>query len=152
IQFGVREPARWKPTKSAPMSMLFSTEYRRRTILNAVYLLVSIVGLWSGSVYVPSSVGFLSSKAGLSTIEATRMSSLATVILSVGTIFGCLALPPLAERCGRRWTLAGYFLLMFVSIAVGFGYFYYLPSNALAWFLAMLFVLGFAGGNFTMYS
>ena len=152
IQHGVREPARWKPAKGAPMSMLFSPEYRRRTILNATYLLVSIIGLWSGSVYVPSSVGFLSAQAGLNPLDATRMSSYATVLLSVGTIFGCLAVPPLAERYGRRWTLAGYFLLMFVSIAVAFGYLYYLPHNALNWFLGALFVLGFAGGNFAMYS
>jgi MFS family permease len=152
IRFGVHEPSRWKPAKSAPMAMLFSPEYRRRTVLNSIYLLVSIIGLWSGSVYVPSSVAYLSSQAGLNAVDATRMSSLATIILSIGTIFGCLALPPLAERYGRRWTLAGYFLLMFVSIAVGFGYFYYLPHNALNWFLGMLFILGFAGGNFTMYS
>jgi len=152
IRYGVHEPTRWKPASHAPMSMLFSHEYRRRTILNAVYLLVSIVGLWAGSVYVPSSVGFLSAQAGLSPVNATRMSSLATVILSVGTILGCLAVPPLAERYGRRWTLGAYFLLMFLSISIGFGYLYYLASNALTWFLAMLFVLGFAGGNFAMYS
>jgi MFS family permease len=152
IQYGVREPARWKPAKTAPMSMLFSPEYRRRTILNATYLLVSIVGLWSGSVYVPASVGFLSSRAGLSAVDATRMSSLATVILSVGTILGCLAIPPLAERYGRRWTLGAYFLLMFLCISIGFGYLFYLPHNALTWFLVMLGVLGFAGGNFAMYS
>ena len=30
--------------------------YARRTMLNSLYLLVSIVGLWAGSVYVPTSV------------------------------------------------------------------------------------------------
>jgi MFS family permease len=74
------------------------------------------------------------------------------VILSVATILGCLALPPLAERWGRRRTLAVYFALMFFSIAVGFGYTYYLHEHALAWFLLMLAVLGFGGANFTMYS
>jgi MFS family permease len=85
-------------------------------------------------------------------MDATRMASWATVILSVATILGCLALPPLAERWGRRWTLAAYFALMFFSIAVGFGYTYYLQEHALAWFLVMLGVLGFGGANFTMYS
>jgi MFS family permease len=154
IRYGVREPARWKPPESATraMTMLFSPEYRWRTILNAAYLFISICGLWAGSVYVPSAVSFLSTKQGLNALDATRMSSYATILLSVATILGCVALPPLAERYGRRWTLAAYFLLMAVSIAFGFGYAFYLDQHALGWFLAALVVLGFAGGNFTMYS
>ena len=160
IQYGVHEPKRWKAaatklesgSASSPMRMLFSSEYRRRTLLNGFYLFVSIAGLWAGSVYVPAAVTFLSNKQGMNALDATRMASWATVILSVATIIGCLALPPLAERWGRRTTLAAYFALMFFSIAVGFGYTYYLQEHALAWFLVMLGVLGFGGANFTMYS
>jgi MFS family permease len=154
IQYGVREPKRWRPAASSTraMTMLFSPEYRRRTWLNSIYLLVSIVGLWGGSVYVPSSVTYLADRAGLSAQEATQQVSLATVILSIGTILGCVALPPLAERFGRRMTLAWYFMFMFLSISIGFGYVFYLKDGALPWFQVMLFVLGFAGGNFTMYS
>jgi len=154
IQYGVREPARWKPPESAAraMGMLFRPEYRRRTVLNAIYLFISITGLWAGSVYVPSSVGFLAAQAGLNAVAATRMASYATILLSVATILGCIALPPLAERFGRRWTLAGYFLLMFLSISLGFGYAFYLRNHALEWFMAGLAALGFGGANFTMYS
>jgi len=80
------------------------------------------------------------------------MSSWATILLSVATIVGCVALPPMAERFGRRWTLAVYFLLMAVSIGFGFGYAYYLEHDALGWFMAALVVLGFGGANFAMYS
>src|SRR5580700_2290155 len=97
IQFGVHEPARWKPPESArrAMAMLFSPTYRRRTFLNAMYLFVSISGLWAGSAYVPSAVAFLGARQGLAAIETTRLASYATILLSVATIFGCLALPPL---------------------------------------------------------
>ncbi len=61
-------------------------------------------------------------------------------------------LPPLAERFGRRTTLAWYFLLMFFSISIGFGYVFYLKNGALPWFLVMLFFLGIGGANFTMYT
>lgn len=154
IQYGVHEPKRWKASVpgSSPMRMLFNSQYRRRTLLNSFYLFASISGLWAGSVYVPSAVTFLSNKEGLNALDATRMASWATVILSIATIVGCLALPPLAERWGRRWTLAVYFALMFFSVAVGFGYAYYLAQHALAWFLVMLAVLGFGGANFTMYA
>ena len=60
IRYGVTESARWqskaeqmkKWSVNHPLKILFSREYRRRTLLNAVYVLVSIIGLWIGSVYV----------------------------------------------------------------------------------------------------
>ena len=44
-----------------------------------------------------------------------------------------------------------FFLLMFLSIAIGFGYVFYLPT-ALAPFFAVLFLLGLGGANFAMYT
>ena len=120
--------------------------------MNSIYLFVSIIGLWAGSVYVPASVTQLATEAGYSRPDAVRLASNATMLLSTGTILGCLILPLLAERLGRRMTLGLYFLLMAVSIAVGFGYVYYLPNGALRWFIACLFVLGIGGANFAMYT
>src|SRR5207245_4125523 len=53
---------------------------------------------------------------------------------------------------GRRATLAVYFVIMFFSIAVGFGYVFYLQSHALPWFMVCLFILGVGGANFAMYT
>jgi MFS family permease len=69
----------------------------------------------------------------------------------VGTIIGCLLLPGLAERIGRRKTLALYFCGMAAAIVLAFGWAFYLPQG-LAPFLVILFFLGLAGGNFAMYS
>jgi len=80
------------------------------------------------------------------------MASLGTIILSVGTVLGCLSVPPLAERWGRRWAQAFLFTLMLVSIALGFGWAFYLKQDAIVWFLALLFVMGFGGANHAMYS
>jgi MFS family permease len=74
------------------------------------------------------------------------------MVLSTGTILGCLVLPVLAEKLGRRFTLGIYFALMAVFIAVGFGYVFYLPEHALVWFLICLFWLGVGGANFAMYT
>jgi MFS family permease len=74
------------------------------------------------------------------------------MVLSLGTILGCLAVAPLAERIGRRATLAVYFALMAVSIAFGFGYVFYLETNALPWFICVLFILGLGGANFAVYT
>jgi MFS family permease len=87
----------------------------------------------------------------MNALGAARMASYGTAILSIGTILGCLALPILAERIGRRTTLALYFAGMSATIALTFGWAFYRP-NGLPVFLFMLFFLGFAGGNFAMFS
>jgi MFS family permease len=100
---------------------------------------------------VPTSVREIALREGIAAGDATRLASYGTMVLSIGTILGCIVLPPMAERFGRRLTLGLYFVVMFFSIAVGFGYIFYLPS-ALAPFFAVLFFLGVGGANFAMYT
>ena len=161
IRYGVHEPSRWETKRQQidtqlglkrSFLQLFSPEYRRRTLLNSTYVLVSIIGLWAGSVYVPASVTFLAAGAGLSAARGAQLASYATMILAAGTILGCLALPFLAERLGRRITLAIYFLLMLLFISLGFGYVFYLGPGALPWFMLCLFFLGVGGANFAVYT
>ncbi len=161
IYYGVKEPGRWQDKRNqleqewgAKRSFLylFSPEYRRRTFLLSTYMLVSIIGLWAGSVYVPASVTFLAAGQGYSAAQGARLASYATMLLSVGTILGCLILPPIAERLGRRLTMALYFALMLVFISFGFGYVFYLKEGALQWFMLCLFFLGVGGANFAMYT
>jgi len=159
IRYGVHEPARWGKraaeltgwSASDAFFALFKPEYRRRTLVNAGLVLVSMVGLWAGSAYVPSSVTALAARAGMASPDAARIASYATMLLSAGTILGCLALPRLA-RASRRRALACFFLLMFASIAAGFGFAFYLDSYALPWFLVCLFFLGVGGANFSVYT
>jgi MFS family permease len=161
IYYGVREPLRWQEKQKqisnewgAKRSFfyLFSVEYLRRTILNSTYMLISIIGLWAGSVYVPASVTYLAAASGFTAAQGARLASYASMILAVGTILGCIALPVLAERLGRRVTLAIYFALMLVFISVGFGYVFYLAHGAMPWFMICLFFLGVGGANFAMYT
>jgi len=159
IRYGVRESAAWTgrearkehPPMRVAFARIFSPMYARRTVLNSLYLLVSIVGLWAGSVHVPTSIREIAGRQGIAAADATRLASYGTMVLSAGTILGCVVLPSLAERFGRRLTLGLFFLLMFLSIAIGFGYVFYLPT-ALAPFFAVLFLLGLGGANFAMYT
>jgi MFS family permease len=159
IRYGVHEPARWKRrvgdlgkkwSAGSAFWSLFSVEYRRRTIVNGVLLFLSMVGLWAGSVYVPSSVTYLAQQSGDSAAQAAQVASYATMLLSIGTVLGCFAMPPLAEWLGRRGALGAYFAVMFVSISGGFGYVYY--QHSLPAFLACLFFLGVGGANFAVYT
>ncbi len=156
IRYGVAEPQRWssldrKRTARGAFLALFSPEYRKRTLVNATLLLMSMVGLWAGSVYVPASVTYLAGREGFAA-AAARLASYATMLLSAGTILGCLALPYAAERFGRRGALALYFLLMFACISVGFGYLFYAGEHPLFPFVACLFFLGIGGANFAVYT
>jgi MFS family permease len=153
----VEESKKWKKTggtgaqAAATLASILRGTYAKRTVVAAALLTVAIIGLWAGAVYEPSAVIQLAIKAGMSPVDAGKMASLATGILSIGTILGCLALPPIAGRIGRRKTLGLYFAGMAASIAASFGWAFYL-SNGLVPFVALLFVLGFFGGNFTIFT
>lgn len=158
IRYGIREPERWQRHARRtgrlfePLAALFSPALRRRTLLNAVLLFISMTGLWAGSVYVPSAITYLAANAGYGTAAAARLASYGTMLLSGGTIAGCLFMAPLAERFGRRGALAAFFVLMFASIAAGFGWAFYRTDNALVWFFVFLLLLGIGGANFAVYT
>ena len=109
IRYGVREPKRWQQRvasstvagpRATPSSRSSPPEYRRRTLVNAALLFVSMVGLWAGSVYVPSSVTYLAGREGFTAADAARLASYATMLLSAGTILGCLLLPAAGRTLG----------------------------------------------------
>jgi MFS family permease len=155
IRWGVAEPERWEKSKKLgavnAFLRLFSAAFRRRTICNGLFVLISMIGLWAGSVYVPSAVTQLAARAGRMS-EAPHLASNATVLLSVGTILGCLMTPWLMQAFGRRGALGFFFVLMAVFIALGFGYAFYLVDGALQWFMACLFFLGVGGASFCVYT
>jgi MFS family permease len=160
---GIREPHRWEhrhqrqqatPAKARnPLAVIFDRRNLRRTIVMSALLTVSITGLWAAAVYEPTAIIFLSRQAGMAPADAAKMASYGTGLLSIGTILGCIAAPWLAERFGRRPTLALYYIGMMVSIALAFGWAFYLPTgSALPAFTVVLFFLGLFGGNFAIFS
>jgi MFS family permease len=58
VRYGVSEPSRWQAKSNVirswavwqPLGTLFSAKWRRRTILNSLFMLASICGLWAGTV------------------------------------------------------------------------------------------------------
>ncbi len=154
----VKEPARWERAhghapRRSPLAVILSPPLLHRTLVNTTLVAVAIVGLWAGAVYEPTAVIKLAGSAGYTLPAAQRMASYATGLLSVGTILGCLVLPGLAERVGRRWTLGLYFASMAITIVAAFGWAFYLPPRtALPVFMGVLFFLGIAGGNFALFS
>jgi MFS family permease len=154
----VKEPERWQQkakVKAAgglsSLRRIFSPPYTQRTLVNTVLLAAAICGLWAAAVYAPTAIISLAKRAGMLQPQAVRMSSFGMGLLSLGTILGCLAVPPLAERFGRKRTLTFYFLGMAICILLSFGWAFYLP-HGLHPFIAVLFFLGFFGGNFAVFT
>jgi len=157
----VKEPEKWKKKREElghRLTLLSSLRgplsgvYLRRTILNSIFMVVSITGLWAGSSYVPAAVTQIAARGGRSAVEAAQLSSYATAILSVGTVVGALMTAWLAEKLGRRGALGFFFVLMMIFIAVTFGKVFYMPGGALPLLFVCLFFLGLGGANFAVYS
>jgi MFS family permease len=160
VRHGVTEPAAWTKKEKVvrswavwrPFVILFSPALRRRTIVNALLMLASICGLWAGTVYVPAAITAVAEAGGRGGTQAAQLASWGIMLVSFATILGCLAMPWLAERLGRRGALAVFFTLMMVFIALTFGKVFYLGAAALPWFFFCLFFLGLGGANFSVYT
>jgi len=160
LRHGVTEPATWKKKESVvrswaiwrPFAALFTSQWRRRTILNALFMLASICGLWAGTVYVPTAITTLAQTGGRAAPVAAQIASYGMMLISFATILGCLVMPWLAERLGRRGALAFFFTLMLLFIALTFGKIFYMGPTALPLFFVCLFFLGLGGANFAVYT
>ena len=158
VLFRVKEPERWQQKTKlktagglSSLRRIFRSPFTERTVVNTVLLASAICGLWAAAVYAPTAIIDLAKRAGMLRPQAVRMSSIGMGLLSIGTILGCLAVPPLAERFGRKRTLTLYFVGMAACILLSFGWAFYL-SEGLRPFIVVLFFLGFFGGNFAVFS
>jgi MFS family permease len=160
LRLGVTEPDTWKKKANVvrswaiwrPFAALFAPQWRRRTIVNAFLMLASICGLWAGTVYVPTAITTLAQAGGHAGPAAAKIASYGMMLVSLATILGCLAMPWLAEKLGRRGALALFFALMLTFIGVTFGKVFYLGPSALPLFFVCLFFLGLGGANFAVYT
>ncbi len=161
IRWGVKESRLWHaqfggekkkaPTMKEAFGRLFADKYRNRTTVMSLIYTVSIIGQWAGSIFVPTAITQIALREGVIAADAARLASRGAMVLAIGTVIGCLLAPILAEKYGRRVAMALFMGLLTVSTAVSFGYVYYL-ENALDTFFVMVFLLGFAGANFAMYT
>ena len=147
IRHGLFQPVAWKKRNQyvrswaiwRPFAVLFSPQWRRRTILNSLFMLASICGLWAGTVYVPTAITALANRRPHRPARATGI---------LGRHVG-LRSPPFWDvwPCpGWRniWdaaALAVFFSLMVIFIALTFGV-VSLGPHALPWFFVCLFFLG----------
>jgi MFS family permease len=165
----VHEPEKWQDKKQelgrgAGMKLsfaeIFNPVYLRRTVVNSIFMLASISGLWAGSAYVPTAITYLANGAwhaaghAAGSPDAPRLAAIGGAILSIGTILGAVISSYWADWWGRRAALGIFYALMLAFIVAAFGYVFYMPagSGPLAWFLICTFFLGVGGASFAVYS
>jgi MFS family permease len=141
-----------RPSMKQSFGALFTPQYKKRTIIMSLIYLVSIIGQWSGSIYVPTAITQIALRGGATAADAARLASYAGMVLAIGTVIGCLIAPILAEKYGRRITMGMFMGLLTVTTAVAFGWAFFLEMDALQTFFVMTFLLGLAGANFAMYT
>ena len=103
-------------------------------------------------MYVPAAITSLAEASGRTGVQVAQLASRGVMLVSFATILGCLIMPWLADRIGRRGALAFFFSLMMIFIALTFGEVFYLGGKGLPWFFVCLFFLGIGGANFAVYT
>src|SRR6478736_6130314 len=132
------EPERWQQRADEvrqrsfwqPVIDILTPPYRARTIGNLLLLAVCVIGLWAGSTYVPTAMTALAMHAGYSHDATVRLAGISAMTVAAFTIAGCFLVPRIANRFGRRATLAGLFGLMIIGAVGTYGVAYPLQSIA----------------------
>jgi MFS family permease len=148
IYKNVREPERWLRESQTRRELphfreIFSPALRRSSLVTAALMTVCIIGLWAGLMWAPAAVLLLAQRAGYDANRAARISALAVMGFNLMTIAGCLAVPWLAEKWGRKKLLAAYFVIGGLTVGLGFGVFFHAAPVAALWlFIATLPLMG----------
>jgi len=152
------EPERWRQDSSTherkslwqPAIDVLTPPYRARTLGNLALLVVCVIGLWAGSTYVPTAMTDLAHRAHYGSSATIRLAGISSMTVAAFTILGCFLIPYLANRFGRRATLAGLFVLMAIGTVGVYGIAY--PAHSIALTFAFLPILGLGGANFAIFT
>lgn len=162
VRLFVREPERWKSTRSSAspplISDLFRPEHRAGTLSGFSMALVSLVMWWSCNAFIPTVAGGLGSvvavERGLEKAAASALAegwkTMATSWFNVGGLLGTLLTIPASKHLGRRKMFALYFLASAAAILAAFGLEMPAETRIFMYFPIGLAVFG-VFGSFTYY-
>ena len=88
--------------------------------------------------------------AGYSHDATVRLAGISAMTVAAFTIAGCFLVPRIANRFGRRATLAGLFGLMIIGAVGTYGVAY--PLQSIAAMFVFLPILGLGGANFAVFT
>ncbi|MGH7853769.1 MAG: MFS transporter [Candidatus Binatia bacterium] len=120
IRYSLKEPERWVQAKAKqnPLPLLFKKPVRRDVLIGTGLAVVATFGYQGAIQWVPSWIAAMLHAQG--TREVIPQVSLVTTTLTTGGIIGCLCLPFVADRWGRKVSLWIYFLGALLSVPTTF--------------------------------
>jgi MFS family permease len=158
IRLKAQEPERWLSAKKrlgselnmvTSLKTIFDREHRRDTIILALIMVPVITGLYGGTLFVPAALTELHESTGAG-IKLTYLIAIGGSIIAAFTLVMCLVMPVLAERLGRKRTLA--IFLAFMAVGLPLVFLWAFRSGDLTLFLVMLVFLGIGGADFSIFS
>jgi MFS family permease len=126
LRYFVRESERWAETRHAAkkkfsLAEVFSKELRRNTVVGSLLSIVAVIGFWGITTWIPAFLGDLIGRSGVSDPAAiSRTVSLASMIMTAGSIPGYILMGWLADRVGRKFAFGLFYIGAFISILVTF--------------------------------
>jgi len=132
---------------------LFQGPQARITWAAALMMSCLIFGLWSSTFWIPTLVNTWQRNLGATVNAAQQMGSWSGLIMSVGTLVGCVTMPWIVRYIPRRKTVAMIFFLgCLLSNLVAYGVIVMLLKNF--WlFMSILPILGFfTSGVFSLFT
>jgi MFS family permease len=120
IRRSLEEPQRWTRAKAQqnPLPLLFKKPVRRDVLIGTGLAVVATFGYQGAIQWMPSWIAAMLYAQG--TKEVIRQVSLVMTTLTTGGIIGCLFLPFVADRWGRKSALLIYFLGALLSVPTTF--------------------------------
>jgi MFS family permease len=120
IRQSLEEPDRWIKArqKGKPFAALFAPAVRRDVFVGTGLAVVATFGYQGAIQWVPSWIAAMLHAQGTRTV--IPQVSLITTTLTTGGIIGCLCLPFIADRWGRKGALFVYFLGALLSVPTTF--------------------------------
>lgn len=120
VRFRQHEPERPPATATTPISEVFGDPIWRRRVLAAMVIgAVGIAGAMTATYWQPNLV--MAASEGLAKADVDARKSFVAMLSHVGTLLGVLAVPLLCDRFGRRPTIAAFYVLTPLAVALAIG-------------------------------
>ena len=114
------EPARPATPSAPPISEVFGDPVWRRRVLAAMVIgAVGIAGAMTATYWQPNLV--MAASEGLAKADVDARKSFVALVSHVGTLLGVLVVPLLCDRFGRRPTIAAFYVLTPLAVALAIG-------------------------------
>ena len=120
VRYSLEEPSRWSKAKQLgnPFPALLAPAVRRDVLVGSGLAVVATFGYQGAVQWVPSWIAAMLHAQGNRAV--IPQVSLITTTLTTGGIIGCLCMPFIAERWGRKGALFIYFLGALLSVPTTF--------------------------------